>query len=89
MVKADVPVGVTDDGVNIAVVPEGRPETVRDVVWAVPLVNVAATVCIADSPWRMLMLDGEAESVKSKVSGVFTENVAEALALMSWYSADT
>ena len=69
MVKVDVPVGVTDDGLKLALAPDGRPDADRETVWAVPPVSVAVMVYVVDPPWVILLLPGEADRLKSKATG--------------------
>ena len=64
-VIVDVLVGVIV-GCPLAMASEGWPETLKDTGWAVPRVSVAVTVYVVDSPGLMLLLDGEADRLKSK-----------------------
>jgi len=49
-VSVELPLGVTDAGVKIADVPEGRPETERLTGSAVPVTSLSATVKLPALP---------------------------------------
>ena len=51
IVSVEVKLGVPDDGVKLAVPPDGRPDDVRLTVLLKPLTEVSETVVLTDPPW--------------------------------------
>ena len=50
IVSVEVKVGVPDDGVNVAVAPDGRPDADKLTVSLKPFTEVSETVAVTDSP---------------------------------------
>jgi hypothetical protein len=73
MLAADVPAGVTDAGLKVAVAPEGRPKALRETLDENPLAGARASEYEAFPPCAMLDTAGDVEIVKSGVGGMTTE----------------
>ena len=70
IVRVDVPPAeLIDDGVKVALAPDGKPEAVRLTVCALPLVSVAVTVVETLLPGLTEPDAGEAASEKSLPTG--------------------
>jgi hypothetical protein len=69
MVRVDDPPDVTDDGLNDALAPLGRPEAENDTVCADPLVVAVATVVETEPPAVTEPEVGESATEKSLVGG--------------------
>ena len=50
IVSVEVKLGAPDDGVKVAVAPDGRPDAVRLTVLLKPLTEVSETAVLADTP---------------------------------------
>ena len=50
IVSVEVKLGAPDDGVKVAVAPDGRPDVVRLTVLLKPLTEASETVVLADPP---------------------------------------
>jgi hypothetical protein len=64
-VRVELPPAGTDVGLKLALAPDGRPETERLTLWALPDVTAVLTVVLAEPPWVVEMLLGLALSEKS------------------------
>jgi hypothetical protein len=71
-VRVEVPLAMTDAGVNAPVAPEGNPVIERLTVWAVPEVTCVVTPYAALDPWATVWLDGLALMAKSSVGAAVT-----------------
>jgi hypothetical protein len=65
----DEPPEVTEEGLNEAVAPAGRPEAERFTVWALPLVVAVETVAETEPPAVTEPEVGDTETEKSLVGG--------------------
>jgi hypothetical protein len=66
-VRVELPPAVTDVGLKLALAPDGRPETERLTLWALPDVTAVLMVVLAEPPWVAEMLPGLAAMEKSFV----------------------
>ena len=59
---------ITDDGLNDAVAPVGRPLALKATLWAEPLTTVVEIADVALAPWPRENVDGLAEIEKSSAA---------------------
>ena len=70
MVSVELAPEFTDDGLNDAVAPVGRPEALSAIDWAEPLVSVVETVAVSEPPGLTEPEVGETAIEKSLVPAV-------------------
>ena len=83
IVNVDEPPDVTDDGLNDAVAPDGKPEADNTTVCAEPFVTAVATVDVNELPGDTDPDDGDNATEKSLAAVVSTASVHNAYAAAS------